>query len=93
MLMPGATTSVIFIFDIDNFFDAGGATTSGLYISHIFGTDEWFFYLFYRGADKITTKITSAGTTIGIRVIITIYLFQDEIFESFHFKYIYNNTN
>ena len=33
-ILPGATTSVIF------FFGAGGATTSGLLLSHIFGIDN-----------------------------------------------------
>ena len=46
-------------------------------ILHIFDTDSnGSFNLFYSRADKIITT-TCADTTIGIRVIIPIYLFQD----------------
>ena len=51
----------------DSFLYAGGATTSGSLVSHMFSTDsDDSFNLFYRGADKIITITASAGTTIGI---------------------------
>ena len=51
------------------------------FIFFVQSSDKQFYYDINKTLSDGSTTTTSASTTIGIRIIITIYWFQDKLFE------------